>query len=56
MFVSLLPNAQFAPTIAGWEDIADTTLNALQTVYNGEAEPKAALDSAAAGVNKILGK
>jgi multiple sugar transport system substrate-binding protein len=53
-FVELLPNAQFAPTIAGWEDIADTTVNALQKVYNGEAEPKAALEEAAGEVNEVL--
>jgi multiple sugar transport system substrate-binding protein len=55
-FVELLPNAQFAPTIAGWEDIADITLNALQKVYTGEAEPKAALDAAAADVDQVLGQ
>lgn len=55
-FVELLPNAQFAPTIAGWEDVADITLNALQKVYNGEAEPKTALEAAAADVNQVLGQ
>jgi multiple sugar transport system substrate-binding protein len=55
-FIDSLPNAKFAPIIPGWEEIADRTIRALQTVYNGEAEPKAALDAAAADIDKILAK
>lgn len=55
-FIDSLPDARFAPIIPGWEQIADRTIRALQTVYNGEAEPKAALSAAAADIDQILGK
>ena len=55
-FAAGLPYAKFAPTIANWEQIADTTVRALQQIYLGEATPKAALDSAAAEINQIRGK
>jgi multiple sugar transport system substrate-binding protein len=55
-FAAGLPYAKFAPTIADWEQIADTTVNALQQIYLGKAEPKDALTTAAAEINKIRGK
>ncbi len=55
-FTALLPDARFAPVISGWEEIAEITSNAVQTIYLGDAEPKAALDGAAAQINGILGK
>jgi len=55
-FAAGLPYAKFAPTIANWEEIADVTVNAMQQVYLGQAEPKDALTAAAAEINKIRGK
>lgn len=55
-FAAGLPYAKFAPTIANWEEIADTTVRALQTVYLGQATPEAALTDAAAQINAIRGK
>ncbi|PZX13672.1 multiple sugar transport system substrate-binding protein [Palleronia aestuarii] len=53
-FTALLPDARFAPVIPGWEEIAAITSNALQRVYLGDQEPKAALDAAASEINAIL--
>ena len=55
-FAAGLPYAKFAPTIANWEEIANTTVTALQKIYLGQATPKDALTSAAAEINKIRGK
>ncbi|MDR3473016.1 MAG: sugar ABC transporter substrate-binding protein [Devosia sp.] len=55
-FAAGLPYAKFAPTIANWEQIADTTVRALQQIYLGQAQPKDALTAAAAEINKIRGK
>jgi multiple sugar transport system substrate-binding protein len=54
-FTALLPEARFAPVIPGWEEIAEITSNAVQTIYLGQAEPQAALDQAAQQINGILG-
>ncbi len=54
VFTSLLADARFAPVIAGWEEIADITTNALQSVYLGQAEPDAALKAAAERADAIL--
>jgi multiple sugar transport system substrate-binding protein len=54
VFASLLPDARFAPVIAGWEEIADITSAALQRIYLGDAEPEAALSEAASRANEIL--
>ena len=54
VFASVLPDARFAPVIKGWEEIADITSNALQTIYLGNAEVKPTLDAAAAEINRIL--
>ena len=56
VFSSVLADARFAPVIAGWEEVADTTVRALQKIYLGEAEPAEALATAAAEANRILGK
>lgn len=55
-FTGLLPDARFAPVIAGWEEIAATTSDAVQTIYLGNGEPKATLDAAAGEINGILGQ
>ncbi|TPW30310.1 sugar ABC transporter substrate-binding protein [Pararhizobium mangrovi] len=53
-FTNLLPDARFAPVISGWEQIADTTKNALQTIYLGKGEVKPTLDQAAQQINELL--
>ena len=56
VFVNLLPNARFAPTVTGWEDTAKAVTDAVQSVYLGTATPEAALNAAAAKANQPLGK
>ncbi len=56
VFVKLLPNARFAPTVTGWEDTAKAVSDAVQSVYLGKAEPAAALKAAADQANQALGK
>lgn len=56
VFVNLLPNARFAPTVTGWEDTAKAVTDAVQSVYLGTATPEAALTAAAAKANQSLGK
>lgn len=53
-FTDMLPYAHFAPLIPNWEQIADTTITALQKVYTGEAKPEAALKEAAGSIDSIL--
>ena len=53
-FTDMLPYAHFAPLIPNWEQIADTTIRALQKVYTGEAKPEAALMEASQSINSIL--
>lgn len=55
VFNAQLPSAKFAPTIAGWEEIADATGRALQKIYLGEAKPEEALKAAAEQANGVLG-
>lgn len=54
-FVKLLPQARFAPTIAGWSEVADITSNAVQAIYGG-VDPKETLTKAEKRVNRVLGK
>ena len=56
VFTSLLPKARFAPVIPGWEDIAQTTSNAIQQIYLGQGEIEPTLKEAAAKVNATLSK
>lgn len=56
VFASVLPKARFAPVIPGWEDIAQTTSNAIQKIYLGQGDIKATLSEAAAKVNATLAK
>jgi multiple sugar transport system substrate-binding protein len=56
VFVNLLPNARFAPTVTGWEDTAKAVTDAVQSVYLGTATPAAALTAAAVKANQSLGK
>jgi multiple sugar transport system substrate-binding protein len=53
-FTEMLPYAHFAPPIPNWEQMADTTIRALQKVYTGEAKPEAALKEAAASIDSVL--
>lgn len=53
-FTDLLPYANFAPTIARWEEMADATTRALQEIYLGDAEPEAALGEAASTIDDLL--
>jgi len=55
-FTALLPDARFAPIIPGWEEIADITSNAMQSIYLGQGEPEAVLKEAAAKADAILKK
>lgn len=55
-FAAGLPYAKFAPVIANWEEIADTTVRTLQQIYLGEVTPEDGLKTAAAEINKIRGK
>ncbi|MFT5706162.1 MAG: multiple sugar transport system substrate-binding protein [Oceanospirillaceae bacterium] len=54
-FVDLLPEARFAPTIAGWSEVADITSNAVQAIYGG-ANAQETLDKAQKRINRVLGK
>ena len=56
VFASLLPNAHFAPVIPGWEDIAQTTVNAVQTIYLGKGPVDATLKDAATKIDATLAK
>lgn len=55
-FTALLPQARFAPVIAGWEEIASITSDALQTIYLGDADIESTLNEAAAEINVVLGQ
>ena len=55
-FTALLPNARFAPVIAGWEEIAQITSDALQKIYLGHGDVDATLQQAAAKANAVLKK
>jgi multiple sugar transport system substrate-binding protein len=55
-FTALLPDARFAPLIAGWEEIAQITSDALQKIYLGQGEADAILKEAAAKANAVLTK
>jgi multiple sugar transport system substrate-binding protein len=54
VFTSLLPKAHFAPVIPGWEDIAQTTSNAIQKIYLGQGAIEPTLKEAADKVNTVL--
>ena len=54
VFASVLPDARFAPVIAGWEEIADITSSALQRIYLGQGEIEETLNAAAAEIDGIL--
>ncbi len=53
-FLALLPSARFEPLNINSDSIATTVIKAVQDVYQGNAEPQAALDSAATDINKLL--
>lgn len=54
IFVGLLPDARFAPTIVGWENVAKAVIDGVQSVYLGKAEPAAALKRMTAEANQAL--
>ncbi len=54
IFVSLLPEARFAPTIPGWEGMAQAVTDAVQSVYLGKADPAAALKLASTKADQAL--
>ncbi len=54
-FAAGLPYAKFAPVIANWEEIADTTVRALQQIYLGQVSPEDGLKAAAKKINGIRG-
>ncbi|HWA79382.1 MAG TPA: sugar ABC transporter substrate-binding protein [Acetobacteraceae bacterium] len=54
IFVSLLPEARFAPTIPGWEGMAQAVTDAVQSVYLGKADPAAALKLASIKADQAL--
>lgn len=54
VFTDLLAGAHFAPLVAGWEEIADSTITDLQATYLGQMEPDAALADIESRVNDIL--
>ncbi|TNB46906.1 sugar ABC transporter substrate-binding protein [Martelella lutilitoris] len=54
VFTDLLAGAHFAPLVAGWEEIADSTITDLQATYLGQMEPDAALADIETRVNDIL--
>lgn len=53
-FTDMLPYAKFAPLIANWQEVADTTKAALQQVYLGEATPEDAMKAGAEKIDGIL--
>ncbi|MCB1970540.1 MAG: sugar ABC transporter substrate-binding protein [Geminicoccaceae bacterium] len=53
-FTDMLPYAHFAPLVANWQEIADTTKAALQKIYLGESDSAAALGEAAQKIDGIL--
>ena len=54
-FTQVLPNARFAPVIPGWEEIAEKTGSALQSIYLGKGDPKTVLANTAKEIDAILG-
>ncbi len=54
VFVDLMPRAHFAPVIVGWEDVAKDVIDALQSVYLGNAQPAAALKHASTQADQVL--
>ncbi|HWL66975.1 MAG TPA: extracellular solute-binding protein, partial [Geminicoccus sp.] len=53
-FTEMLPYAKFAPLIPNWEAASDTASAALQQIYQGQAEPEAALTDAAAKIDELI--
>jgi multiple sugar transport system substrate-binding protein len=53
-FTEMLPYARFAPLVADWELMADTTSAALQNIYLGNEEPETALKDAASRIDSLL--
>ncbi len=50
----MLPYAHFAPLIPNWEQMADTTVAALQKIYLGQMEPTPALEAAAQKIDGLI--
>lgn len=54
MFMDELPTARFEPLHIHSETISQIVIAAVRSVYEGEAEPQAALDEAADAINEFL--
>lgn len=54
-FANGLNYAKFQPNVGQWDQVADITRNALQSIYTGEATPEEALPAAAAEINALYG-
>ncbi len=54
VFTALLPYAHFAPVIRGTDEISQTTINAVQTVYLGKAPIEATMKDAAKRIDGVL--
>jgi multiple sugar transport system substrate-binding protein len=54
VFVKLLPEARFAPTVPGWEGMAQAVVDGVQSVYLGKAQPAAALKLASQQADRAL--
>lgn len=54
VFAAMLPEAKFAPTILGWEEIAQITSDALQEIYLGNETPESGLGKARDRINRVL--
>lgn len=53
-FTDMLPYAKFAPLIPNWELASDAASAALQQIYQDQAEPQAALTTAAEKINEAI--
>ncbi len=52
-FAAGLAYAKFAPTVPNWEEMADVTVRALQSIYLGQAQPAPAMQDAAKQIDAI---
>ncbi len=53
-FTEMLPYAHFAPLIPNWEQMADTTVSALQKIYLGQEKPQPGLEGAAQKIDSLI--
>jgi multiple sugar transport system substrate-binding protein len=53
-FADMLPIAKFAPLLPQWEEVVAATTSALQKIYLGKEEPKAALQEASTQIDSLI--